>query len=83
MGRRIVLEFTVQRGSYAGTISVPHKRRDRSFLVSRHKDGPHKQVWDEGELVSLVEQGWSVRMSLRDKSRQMGASLIAPSSLKR
>jgi hypothetical protein len=46
-----MLQFTVERGKDRGTVLVLHKRRDGSFLASKHKDGPHKQVWKEEDLV--------------------------------
>ena len=81
MAGKVSLEFTVQRGNDRGVVLVPHKCKDGSYLASMHKDGPHKHVWKEEDLVPLVRQGWSIRMSPRDKTHGRGASLISPSSL--
>ena len=77
-----MLEFTVERSTDCGMVLVPHKRRDGSFLASKHKNGPHKQVGKEEDLVPLLKEGWSIRMSPRGGQHRRGASLISPASIR-
>ena len=51
-----MLEFTVERGTDCGMVLVSHKRRDGSFLASKHKNGPHKRIGKEEDLVPLLKE---------------------------
>ena len=80
---KAVLQYTVKRGADRGLVLIPHRRRDGKFLASKHKFGPHALASNEEELKSLMDRGYSVRMSSKAKTHRRGASLIAPHFIQR
>ncbi len=78
-----MLKYTVKRGMDIGLVLIPHRHRNGKFLASKHKFGPHAWASNEEELKRLMDRGYSVRMSPKDKSHRRGASLIAPSFIER
>lgn len=72
----------VKRGKAVGTKLTPHLYAGNYFVVSKTRfERDYVRVPDEPQLMSYVQQGYSVRMSNPDVVNHRSQSLVAPSSI--
>jgi hypothetical protein len=55
----------ISRGKDRGATLFPHRYKEGHFLVTkgRQTSDHNRKVFDEGELVGMVNQGYGIRMS--------------------
>ena len=72
----------VRRGKTVGTKLTPHVYAGNYFVVSKTRfESDYVRVPDESQLLSYVQQGYSVRMSNPNVANHRSPSLVAPSSI--
>jgi hypothetical protein len=80
--REVEISYKVSRGLGSGTVLHPHRHDDGMYVASKTRfERDYIRVATVGELLILIGNGFSIRMSCPGSKTHAAPSLISPSSI--